>query len=119
MDGRDQSIVTSLDHAARLVHSAMSGFLPIGDRIERLARAKEFLGGLGADDDTPVGMTRELLAARDDLGALLLGVVILGEVGVAEAATCDLLVRGSARCYRRLQTLARVDLLGRVNEPVS
>jgi hypothetical protein len=106
MGGAGARTVTGLARAAKLVHSATTGFPPLGDALERLARAKQLLGEVGAADDTPTGVARELLAARDDLGALLLSAYILDEVGVAEAAIRDVLYRGSDRCYRRLRTLA-------------
>jgi hypothetical protein len=119
MDESHERMETCLDDAARLVLSAGNGRISVGDRIDCLARAKEFLGGLGASDRTPACIATELLATRDELGALLLGVGILDEVGVAESRTGDLLSRGSDRCYQRLQTLAELETLPRVDQPVS
>jgi hypothetical protein len=80
--------------AADLLHAALHGFGPLSDSLELLTKAKLLLGALGGDDDTPTIIAGELLAARDDVSALLLSAVMLEEVGVAALVTRDVVYRG-------------------------
>jgi hypothetical protein len=79
----------------------------LSDSLELLTKAKLLLGALGGDDDTPTIIAGELLAARDDVSALLLSTVMLEEVGVAAPVRRDVVYRGAEQCYQRLQSTAQ------------
>ncbi|HSS09121.1 MAG TPA: hypothetical protein VLL25_04500 [Acidimicrobiales bacterium] len=99
-------VAAGVGMAVGLLQSATNASERLSDRLELVAEAKQLLAELGGGDETSTVLAGQLLAARDDLSALLLSAYMLDEVGVAEAVTGDLLNRGIDRCQQRLQGMA-------------